>query len=185
MGVTTNTSHNHRNETLLEGCRKLGYSSSVVPQNTGARAEGDDGDGGEVPHLDGYCSNGCGSGKKGQGRKMGTYVPYPNTTPQLSTEKTSLIYPSHPGSTQTWLPDAAKAGARFIQTYRVDKVLFADDTNTAAIGVTGTWGAHSQPLKITAKKVIISAGSLHTPSLLLRSGLTVFPHPLPAISVPN
>lgn len=108
MGVTTNTSHNHRNETLLEGCRKLGYSSSVVPQNTGARAEGDDGDGGEVPHLDGYCSNGCGSGKKGQGRKMGTYVPSPNTTPQLSRENVANISPA-PGQYTNLAPRRGKS----------------------------------------------------------------------------
>jgi len=82
--------------------------------------------------------------------------------------------------THTWLPDAAKAGARFIQSYYVDKVLFSSDAKTKAIGVTGTWGPQKVPLKIMAKKVIVSAGSLHSPCLLLRSGLSVLPpFPIP------
>ncbi|PWW80201.1 long-chain fatty alcohol dehydrogenase [Tuber magnatum] len=146
MGVTAKgITHNHRNQTMLEGCRKLGYSAVVVPQNTGATLPGDE-EGTVREHADGYCSNGCGCGKKGDGRKMGT--------------------------THTWLPDAARTGARFIQSYHVDRVLFSTDAKTKAIGVTGTWGAQKVPLKIMAKKVIVSAGSLHSPCLLLRSGLT-------------
>ncbi|CUS09764.1 unnamed protein product [Tuber aestivum] len=146
MGVTAEgIAHNHRNQTILDGCRKLGYSAVIVPQNTGATLPGDK-EGIVREHADGYCCNGCGSGKKGDGRKMGT--------------------------THTWLPDAAQAGARFIQSYHADKVLFSTDAKTKAIGVTGTWGPQKVPLNIVAKKVIVSAGSLHSPCLLLRSGLT-------------
>ncbi|KAG0125792.1 hypothetical protein HOY82DRAFT_492463 [Tuber indicum] len=146
MGVTTEgIKHNHRNQAMIEGCRKLGYSTVAVPQNTGATLPGDK-EGTVREHADGYCGNGCGCGKKGDGRKMGT--------------------------THTWLPDAARAGARFIQSYYTDRVLFSTDAKTKAIGVTGTWGPQKVPLKIMAKKVIVSAGSLNSPCLLLRSGLT-------------
>ena len=74
MGVTVEgIKHNHRNRTILEGCRKLGYSTVIVPQNTGATLPGDK-EGTVREHADGYCANGCGCGKKGDGRKMGTYV---------------------------------------------------------------------------------------------------------------
>ena len=51
--TTTNLKHNIPNQTLMEGCRKLGYPVAEVPQNTG----GDD-------HSCGWCHLGCPSDVK-------------------------------------------------------------------------------------------------------------------------
>ncbi|KAL7269173.1 hypothetical protein RUND412_008175 [Rhizina undulata] len=155
MGVSTeNITHNHRNKVILEGSRQLGWSAKEVPQNTGA-AFSKDGSSGRI-HADGFCGNGCGCGigkdGKSEGRKMGT--------------------------TQTWLPDAARAGAHFIQTFKAERVLFADPPTTTprrAIGISGIWSPFPNTtihITIKARKTIISAGALHSPLLLLRSGLS-------------
>ncbi|KMU82219.1 long chain fatty alcohol oxidase [Coccidioides immitis H538.4] len=91
------------------------------------------------------------------------------------------------GPAVSFLADAARAGATFIEGLEVDKVRF--DTRDpkrpkVAVGVKGTWRSrdangltHGQPLAqakkliVKAKKVIISCGSLQSPLLLLRSGL--------------
>ncbi|KAI5844407.1 hypothetical protein DFP73DRAFT_52674 [Morchella snyderi] len=149
MGVTDQVEHNHRNRVILEGSRKLGWRAITVPQNIGALLDGEVKQ--QRAHDDGYCCYGCGGREASEGRKMGT--------------------------TQTWLPDAAKAGAKFIQDFYVDRIIFSDEKKTKAIGVEGTWGAKIQggrTVKVTikAKKVIISSGSIHTPAILMRSGLT-------------
>lgn len=88
------------------------------------------------------------------------------------------------GPTESWLADAAKAGATFMEGFRVDKVLF-DNTKggQVASGVEGTWtsrdsylglsgeGARKRKVIIKAKKVVVACGSLQSPLLLLRSGL--------------
>lgn len=145
MGVGTDAiEHNKTNQVLLEGARKLGWSAKTVPQNTSGEA-----------HNCGYCTLGCGScGKK--------------------------------GPTETFLPDAAKAGAEFIEGFQCAEILF-DQPPTgqqrSATGVRGRWTARdasgnvadpnrpTRALTIKAPRVIISAGTIHTPLLLKRSGL--------------
>ena len=144
MGVSANQiEHNKTNDVLLEGARKLGYSVKPVPQNTAGKR-----------HYCGYCTLGCGSAEK-QG-------------PVVST-----------------LPAAEKAGAHFIEGFNVESVLFEQvKGKKTAIGVRGTWrsrdgsGGVSGPDKTTrtviikSKRVIVSAGTLQSPLLLLRSGLS-------------
>ncbi|KAI9043945.1 putative long chain fatty alcohol oxidase [Aspergillus affinis] len=88
------------------------------------------------------------------------------------------------GPTETFLADAACAGAVFIEGFNAHKVLF---TNTkggrVASGVEGTWTSRDAYLGrsgdtsvkrkviIKAKKVIVSCGTLQSPLLLLRSGI--------------
>ena len=144
MGVSTkHIHHNQHNAILAEGARKLGYAHHDVPQNTGGNQ-----------HYCGYCTMGCGGAEK-------------------------------QGPTVSFLPDAAKAGARFIEGFRCDRVLF-EKINGAktAVGVTGTWTSrdgsggvsgtdqYSRPVLINAKRVIISGGTMQSPLILLRSGLT-------------
>ncbi|RDA86747.1 hypothetical protein CP532_4177 [Ophiocordyceps camponoti-leonardi (nom. inval.)] len=88
------------------------------------------------------------------------------------------------GPTVTWLPAAAEAGARFMEGFRVDSVLFAEDGVTAT-GVEGLWtsrdadGNVSSPpesrvqrrVRITASKVILSGGALWSPVILMKSGV--------------
>ncbi|KAI9701119.1 MAG: hypothetical protein M1836_001788 [Candelina mexicana] len=143
MGVSTDhVDHNPANRALLEGCRRLGYSAKAVPQNTGGNQ-----------HYCGYCTLGCGSAEK-------------------------------QGPVVSWLPDAARAGAQFIEGFDVEKVIFEGrGGQKVAVGVNGIWTSKDakdrvsgkdrvkKDIMIRAKKVIISAGTLQSPLVLLRSEL--------------
>ena len=69
---------------------------------------------------------------------------------------------------RTWLEDAAAAGARMIVDTDVRKVNIVDGR---AAGVEGLSNGYS--LRVDARKaVIVAGGSIETPALLLRSGLS-------------
>lgn len=145
MGASTaHIKHTPGNRNLLEGSRKLGWSHGEVPQNTG---------GGE--HSCGHCCLGCRSGEK-------------------------------QGPASFWLPEAQANGAKFIEGFNVHKVNFTKTNgHRVATGVSGTWESRDEYLGvaatgsprvkrrvvINAKKVIVSAGTLQSPLLLLRSGI--------------
>lgn len=143
MGVSTkHVEHNKNNQVLADGARKLGYSHKAVPQNTGGKK-----------HYCGYCTLGCGAAEK-QG-------------PAIS-----------------FLPDAQEAGAQFMEGLRVEKVLFENvNGKKTAVGIQGSWKSRdslggvtgsditTRKVVIKAKRVVVSAGSLESPLLLLRSGL--------------
>ncbi|KAH6644854.1 long chain fatty alcohol oxidase [Boeremia exigua] len=143
MGVSDkHIDHNRANAMLLEGARKLGYSHKAVPQNTGG-----------AQHRCGHCTFGCGSCEK-----QGPVVSY--------------------------LPDAARAGAKFIEGLHVERIIFKTVAGKkAATGVVGSWVSRDihggvagepttrRPVIIKAKRVIVSAGTMQSPLLLLRSGL--------------
>jgi choline dehydrogenase-like flavoprotein len=146
MGVSDKyIRHNHGAQVILEGARKLGWDAKACPQNT-AGAE----------HYCGRCMHGCSSGEK-------------------------------QGPAVCWLPAAKRAGARFIEGMEVSKVLFDKKTGKRAVGIIGTWTSRGRDgkadapmsdrtqriIKVNAKKVIVSAGTLHSPLLLMRSGLKV------------
>lgn len=92
------------------------------------------------------------------------------------------------GPTASWLPAAARAGARFIEGFNVSEVLFDESSGSKqAVGVLGTWTSRDKhgkvhtpesdrvqkQVKIRAKKVIVACGTLQSPLLLMRSGLKV------------
>jgi hypothetical protein len=146
MGVSADhIQHNPNNQVLLEGARRLGYSARSVPQNTGG-----------VKHYCGYCTLGCGAGEK-------------------------------QGPVVSFLPDSAKAGAKFIEGFEAEKIMFDDVAGKkVATGIKGCWRSRDQnggvrevgimrEVVIKAKRVIVSAGTLQSPLLLLRSGL-INPH---------
>ena len=96
------------------------------------------------------------------------------------------------GPAITWLPDAARAGAKFVEGFKVDRVLFDRSRGKKkAIGVEGTWtsrnsrGQTDGPLSertvrkvvVKASKVIISCGTLWSPIVLMNSGLKVCEFP--------
>lgn len=138
--------HNHRNQVLLDGASKLGWKASAVEQNTASKE-----------HYCGQCHLGCGSAEKR-------------------------------GPTVAWLPAAGEAGAEFMEGFAVDKVTFAAD-NVTATGVEGLWTARDangqvhtpegsrtqRRVRIKAKRVIVSAGSLWSPVILTKSGIKVSP----------
>src|ERR1700712_3671175 len=76
------------------------------------------------------------------------------------------------GTLKTSLQDAADAGARFVVNVRVEKILVE---NGRAAGVEGTYvdPATGAPARVTvrAPQVVVAAGALDTPALLLRSGI--------------
>ncbi|XXG95611.1 hypothetical protein Hte_001879 [Hypoxylon texense] len=79
------------------------------------------------------------------------------------------------GPTVSWLPAAGKAGARFMEGLDVSKILFDHtDGMKKATGLLGTWYSREgvqRSVRVKAKKVVVSAGTLNTPLILLRSGL--------------
>ncbi|KAI4859346.1 long-chain fatty alcohol dehydrogenase [Hypoxylon rubiginosum] len=79
------------------------------------------------------------------------------------------------GPAVSWLPAAGKAGARFMEGLEVSKILFDDtDGRKRATGLLGTWRSREgaqRLVRVKAKKVIISAGTVNSPLILLRSGL--------------
>jgi choline dehydrogenase-like flavoprotein len=70
------------------------------------------------------------------------------------------------GTVKTYLQDAAECGARFVVNAECEKVLIEDGR---AVGVVARVGEHS--LRVRARVVVIAAGTLHSPAILLRSGL--------------
>jgi choline dehydrogenase-like flavoprotein len=89
-------------------------------------------------HKDGFCTNGCGCAPGS--RKNGT--------------------------THTWLPDAARAGAKFMTAFHCDRVVLS---GKRAVGVEGVYTPTNTPVTIKARQVIVSGGTLNSPALLLRS----------------
>ncbi|GAA2216024.1 GMC family oxidoreductase [Nonomuraea monospora] len=71
----------------------------------------------------------------------------------------------------TYLPDAVAAGATVIARCTVDRVLVE---NGSARGVQGTYRSsdgHVLPVTVEAPHVVVAAGALESPALLLRSGI--------------
>ncbi|KAJ3271024.1 hypothetical protein HDV01_007105 [Terramyces sp. JEL0728] len=122
VGVVQPDKHNTPNSLFYEGCKKLGYHVTAIPQNTGGQ-----------DHQCGFCTFGCPNGGK------------------LS-------------STLTWIKDAAEAGCRFISDLQVEQVLHK---NGKAVGVLAL--KNGKPVRINSKKVVLSAGSMNTPVILLKS----------------
>lgn len=90
------------------------------------------------------------------------------------------------GPTETYLPDAAKAGANFMEGFECLEVLFnqnSSGTEKVTTGVRGTWisrdstggvagtDRNRREVIIKAPRVILSTGPLHSPILLQNSGI--------------
>ena len=102
-------------------------------------------------HDCGYCSFGCWRGEK-------------------------------KGPVNGWFPEAVENGnVKFAERFQVDRVLFEVRNGwKVATGVEGTWkskegGGLGQGIKVRvkAKKVVVSCGTLSSPVLLMNSGLKV------------
>lgn len=79
------------------------------------------------------------------------------------------------GPANNWFPDAAAHRTEFIEGCLVDEITFSSDRTTAT-GVKAIWTSRdrktTRTLSITAKRVVVAAGALNSPLVLLRSGLT-------------
>lgn len=72
-----------------------------------------------------------------------------------------------------WLPDAARAGAQFVEGLAVEKVLM---DGKKAVGVKGLWTSRAggkREVIVKAKRVIVAAGSIYSPHILMNSGIKV------------
>ena len=73
---------------------------------------------------------------------------------------------------RTYLADAIKHGARLYDQVEVDKLIFRNGAVCGAIGTAG--GRHgNRLLNVICKKVIVSAGSINSPAILMRSGIAL------------
>jgi len=72
---------------------------------------------------------------------------------------------------RTYLADAARAGARLVVRCDVERVIHEGGRATGVIGSVRAPDGALRRLTIHARAVVVAAGSLHTPALLLRSGL--------------
>ncbi|GAA5925837.1 uncharacterized protein JCM15063_005137 [Sporobolomyces koalae] len=149
MGVSDeNLKHNKANDILVSSSKKLGYPIARIPQNTGG-----------YEHNCGFCGYGCTSSEK-------------------------------QGGVITFLRDAAERGAKFFIETSVEKLLFASsptaklpistqdfDKFTPTSSRTHCIGAvvkdkHGVLALIRARQaVVVSAGTIHSPAVLMRSGL--------------
>jgi choline dehydrogenase-like flavoprotein len=91
------------------------------------------------------------------------------------------------GPAVSWLPAAHKAGAEFLEGFKVDTITFEPfaTSQQRATGVKGKWtsrgkdgtvggeGAVTREVVVKAKRTVISCGSLRSPLLLKNSGLSV------------
>ncbi|KAF2104595.1 long-chain fatty alcohol dehydrogenase [Rhizodiscina lignyota] len=87
------------------------------------------------------------------------------------------------GPVVSFLPDAAKSGAKFIEGFECEEVLFEMRGGLkVAVGVKGTWTSrdemggvsgkrYKKAVVIKAKRVVVSGGTMQSPLLLKRSGL--------------
>lgn len=100
----------------------------------------------EMPRNVKGCDNGIECGRCGMGCRIGA---------KQSTAK-------------TWLVDAEQAGARLVTGVDVRTVTRAGDVATGVEGVT----ADGHRVVVRARAVVVAGGSLQTPALLRRSGLS-------------
>lgn len=69
---------------------------------------------------------------------------------------------------KTFLPDAAAAGARIITQAFIERILVEGGRAAGVVGRSPTGGAE---LTVRAPQVVVAAGSLESPGVLLRSGI--------------
>ncbi|KAI9032768.1 hypothetical protein CLU79DRAFT_830604 [Phycomyces nitens] len=72
------------------------------------------------------------------------------------------------GTSNSWLRVAAANNARFVDQATVSRVIITDGKAT---GVEFKINGSDQPISVNASRIVVSAGSLHSPGILSRSGL--------------
>ena len=72
---------------------------------------------------------------------------------------------------RTYLHDASEAGARLLPNTEVDIVLVEGGKAVGVLGHSTDEQGNKHEVIIRANRVVVAAGALHTPALLMRSGL--------------
>ncbi|CAI5950692.1 unnamed protein product [Closterium sp. NIES-64] len=146
----TLTPHSLSNAALKAGCAALGCHHAVTPRNT------------NQPHPCAWCTFGCWSGEKQS--MLETWLPDAVTHGAIILSRCAalrlLLSPNRPASTTPGATSSsAAAGVR-----RRKRVVGVE----ARVEQQGVW----QRVVVEANLVVVACGSLHTPPLLLASGLT-------------
>ncbi len=81
-------------------------------------------------------------------------------------------YGAKQSTLKTYLQDAHEHGARIVVQAHAERVLVERGHAVGVQASVQTPGGRTVPVKIKARAVVVSAGALHTPALLKRSGLT-------------
>ncbi|KAJ9113986.1 hypothetical protein QFC22_005804 [Naganishia vaughanmartiniae] len=158
--------HNVGNLTLLEGARRLGYVCKPVPQNiTGTFAA--------HKECGASCTAGCRGSGEADDKKTGR-------SGKMSGERAFLdeylqLDPESGGATRGGVT------VEIMDKFEVDRVVFEQGSSARAsgavkkaVGVVGTVkGSDGVSYKafIKANRVVVAAGTLNSPCVLLRSGL--------------
>lgn len=97
-------------------------------------------------------------------------------------------YGKKQGTLATYLREATAHGARVLPNTNITRITHAQGRATGAEGYLDQ-GNGPRPIRITAKRVVVSAGAIHTPVLLRKSGLRhphlgqhLYFHPTVAVS---
>ncbi|HEX5224969.1 MAG TPA: FAD-dependent oxidoreductase [Solirubrobacteraceae bacterium] len=72
---------------------------------------------------------------------------------------------------KTFLQDAADAGARFVVGARAERILTADGRARAVVATVTAPDGSTTELTVNASTVVVAAGAIESPALLLRSGI--------------
>src|SRR5437899_2813369 len=80
------------------------------------------------------------------------------------------VYDAKQSSLVTYLPDANRAGARFLFDTKADHLIIQSG-EVRGVEATFRNGAHSIPVHVRARTVVAAGSAIQTPALLLRSGI--------------
>ncbi|MGI4833454.1 MAG: FAD-dependent oxidoreductase [Janthinobacterium lividum] len=75
------------------------------------------------------------------------------------------------GTLNTYLPLASAHGARLLPGTRAERVTVVAGRATGAVATHTTAGGRAVQVQVRARRVVVAGGAVHTPALLLRSGL--------------
>ncbi len=130
--------HNHQNQSLINGAQSLGYHTDIIPRN-------------QIPFEGGmdestWRNYGFSCLGDSQAQKMGTH--------------------------RSFLLDAIKEGAVVLTQTEADRIVTRRGIAHAVLATHTDSNGQKISIRIRAKRIVCSAGSLHTPTILLRSGLS-------------
>jgi len=80
------------------------------------------------------------------------------------------VYDAKQSPLVTYLPDAYRAGARFLFDARADRVLI-EGGEARGVEASHSSGGREVPVHIRARAVVVAGGAVQTPAILLRSGV--------------
>lgn len=191
LGVQIPEKHQHSpaNQILLEGSRRLGYAARVVPQNIRGSLD-------EHAQCGAHCTFGCRADDSNSGSDSNGKTPVDGKgkdEDEHDTEKPEAGRGKISGCRAFLAPlieqglkgDGPSVGV--ITGFEVDEVLWDEEDEERAVGVVGwlrcdeTGGTSTgtstettrEKVCVLAEMVVLGAGTMHTPAILMRSGVKV------------